>query len=1038
MKWTWVLCVLLVGLPSLALPPADPMPRLRELRLAGCHEELHDELVKAWRQFHEEPNSPREAVAWMLLGLNDISMGDLSSARSELEEAEIRFTAVQDFFGAWLSIMGSAALEREANRTGQALSFQERGLILLERAADPQWRLSIASMRALAPLIGMPSGKLGQIEAFPDLIKPFMLRFAKVLTRTNYAATLMDEGQLQKAEGELTQAREDAAMFGGILDADLDYRLGQLRQEQWRLEEARESYLKALDGSPAIQMLSFGQSTQDLSILNHLATLDLFRGRVEEALAWNDRALKIARERRQPKVEIDELGQRADLLHKAGRYDDAISLYTQLSAMAVTSVDFYSEASAECDLGQLRMEQGAYGRSAQHLERAIELFQKLHEPYLEAAAWLTLTNVDVQLNLDSEATEALERARTLADKTGFRLANTMVDLMSTTMKFMKGKNTVDDVQRAVDAILALPDGNDIFGHDLIASFRASLEFGSGSPTAIEFRGNVGALQAVPLMIEGKRLFDRGEHDSARKTWAKALPLEANNDLRAGIFGLIAATYWRDGNYEEGIRNFQLAAKTMEAGIGDLKVEEMLAGYLGGNRHFYFDLLVQTLVHENDWHEAFAQSERARSRAFLQMIGNHRLNADLGADPGLVREAEILRTEIAAGERKPTKEYDLARLRDRYQTLLTRIKASNPEYASITGVEPQRLEEVQKDLPPDATLVSYFIVVNTVYVWVIETGDVHHAILPIDGEALRRITCWTKSIGHRAARGATLSGECDGGATSDEAFDLLIAPIRPWLRQRRLILVPHGVLHYVPFAALHDRSTDRYLIDDFTLMYAPSASSLRFLRAKETPVNGASLVLGDPETSLPRLPGAAQEATSIAQILGTTAHLGNAAQEALLYDLHGKTDLVHLAAHGIYNSTNPLFSRIALTGGGGHDGNLTVQDILSSVDLTGVNLVVLSSCQSAVGARSGGDEVVGMTRALLYAGTPGVISTLWDIDDTSAAGLMEEFYRRLRAGVPVADALREAQLATRAHYPNPVYWAAFMLTGDPQGHWPAQP
>ena len=79
-------------------------------------------------------------------------------------------------------------------------------------------------------------------------------------------------------------------------------------------------------------------------------------------------------------------------------------------------------------------------------------------------------------------------------------------------------------------------------------------------------------------------------------------------------------------------------------------------------------------------------------------------------------------------------------------------------------------------------------------------------------------------------------------------------------------------------------------------------------------------------------------------------------------------------------------------------------------------------------------MVGLTRALLYAGTPGVISTLWNIDDAASAELMEEFYRGLAGGTSVADALRQAQLAAKLRYPDPAYWAAFTLNGDPQGRW----
>jgi CHAT domain-containing protein len=306
--------------------------------------------------------------------------------------------------------------------------------------------------------------------------------------------------------------------------------------------------------------------------------------------------------------------------------------------------------------------------------------------------------------------------------------------------------------------------------------------------------------------------------------------------------------------------------------------------------------------------------------------------------------------------------------------------------------------------------------------------------------LHRIVCWADQFSpHRDARGVTVPSSCGKAATAREAYDLLIAPFAKRIKTAKLILVPHGALHYVPFAALQNKETNHDLIDDYTLTYAPSASVLRFLRAKETPVNGAALILGNPASPLPglvKLPGAEREATAIARILATRPHLGVNACESLLYGLGGKVDLVHLAAHGLYDADNPLFSRVALAADDAQDGSLTVDEILSSVDLTGVNLVVLSACRTAIGARSGGDEVVGLTRALLYAGTPAVLSTLWNIDDAASVGLMNEFYRRLAAGEHAAEALRQAQLAVkkREQFGDPRYWAAFTLHGDPQGTW----
>jgi CHAT domain-containing protein len=369
-----------------------------------------------------------------------------------------------------------------------------------------------------------------------------------------------------------------------------------------------------------------------------------------------------------------------------------------------------------------------------------------------------------------------------------------------------------------------------------------------------------------------------------------------------------------------------------------------------------------------------------------------------------------------------------------------VKVSNPEYGSLVSIEPLPMEEVRAELSPDVTMISYFVSPNAVHAWVIEHDESHYAGLPIDAGGMDRIVCWARQFGPPVdVRGVKVLGTCDSAATSEEAFDQLFAPLLSAIHQRKLVIVPHGVLHYVPFAALRNRQTERYLIDDYTLTYIPSASALRFLRAKESPVDGGALILGDPETSMSRLPGAAEEASFVARRFGATAHLGADAREELLYAASGRFDLVHLAAHGIYDPKNPLFSRIALAKDESHDGSLTVDEILSTLDLTGVNLVVLSACQSAAGVRSGGDEVVGLTRALLYAGTPGVISTLWNIDDAASAGLMQEFYRRLAGGTSVAEALRQSQLAVKENqrFSNPKYWAAFVLTGDPQGRWIAR-
>jgi CHAT domain-containing protein len=198
-------------------------------------------------------------------------------------------------------------------------------------------------------------------------------------------------------------------------------------------------------------------------------------------------------------------------------------------------------------------------------------------------------------------------------------------------------------------------------------------------------------------------------------------------------------------------------------------------------------------------------------------------------------------------------------------------------------------------------------------------------------------------------------------------------------------------------------------------------------------------MGDPTTGLEELPWARDEAWTVAALFKTEPLLGDGATESRLHreaKRVGDLDLLHLAAHGVYRPEEPRHSRIALAEGNGHDGSLSVEEVYDAVDLRGVNLVVLSACQTALGEHTEGDEIIGLTRAFLDAGSPTVVSSLWRVDDEATGFLMKVFYERLLAGASYAEALRAAQLETsaQADWTEPYYWAAFALTGDPKGRW----
>lgn len=139
-------------------------------------------------------------------------------------------------------------------------------------------------------------------------------------------------------------------------------------------------------------------------------------------------------------------------------------------------------------------------------------------------------------------------------------------------------------------------------------------------------------------------------------------------------------------------------------------------------------------------------------------------------------------------------------------------------------------------------------------------------------------------------------------------------------------------------------------------------------------------------------------------------------------------IVHIAAHSDFQPQNPLFSAILLAADEQEDGRLETHEIFN-LNLDQTDLVVLSACATHLGELSRGDELVGLERAFFRAGTPSLLSTLWRVDDKATAALMERFYIHLRAGRPKAESLCLAQIETRIEYPDPYYWAGFLLVGD---------
>jgi CHAT domain-containing protein len=162
--------------------------------------------------------------------------------------------------------------------------------------------------------------------------------------------------------------------------------------------------------------------------------------------------------------------------------------------------------------------------------------------------------------------------------------------------------------------------------------------------------------------------------------------------------------------------------------------------------------------------------------------------------------------------------------------------------------------------------------------------------------------------------------------------------------------------------------------------------------------------------------------------GATVLVQADASEAQVKQVVEAVGLVHFATHAELSETDPLSSAVLLVPGAGEDGRLEVREVFG-LDLH-ARLVVLSACETGLGKLSRGDELVGLQRAFLYAGTPAVVTTLWKVDDRASYELIRAFYDRLDAVGPV-EALRQAQRDVLRTFPHPFAWAAFGVTGAPR-------
>ena len=478
----------------------------------------------------------------------------------------------------------------------------------------------------------------------------------------------------------------------------------------------------------------------------------------------------------------------------------------------------------------------------------------------------------------------------------------------------------------------------------------------------------------------------------------------------------------------------------------IAVDESIRKDLGSNDAFKisifetqassYRLLQQALIAQNRTTEALLVAEGGRDKAFIELLAQRQQLSSAPAPPSIAQIQQIAKQQHAT-----LVEYSIA-----FDNLyIWVIKPTTEVTFHKVDIKKTNLGDAAEDTRVAASNVAE------------GRGVAHDVITSLVGKTRSTLKTTIDSASSSDTTAKVHSLSCRGNNCLQQMYQLLIQPIAKELPNNpddQVIFIPHESLFLVPFAALQDEN-HKFLVENHTISIAPSIQVLELIHQNKLKlqsqqsasqnsvvgVNRSALVvgnptmpqvatkIGEPPQQLPALPGAQREAQSIAQVLKTQPLTGEQATLVAVKKLMERARIIHLATHGLLDNLAEagIPGVVALAPSKGDDGLLSANEVL---DLKlNAELVVLSACDTGRG-RITGDGVIGFPRALIAAGVPSIIVSLWQVSDQdSTVFLMPEFYRQLKNNPDKAHALRQAMLATMKKYPNPSDWAAFIFIGE---------
>jgi CHAT domain-containing protein/tetratricopeptide (TPR) repeat protein len=664
----------------------------------------------------------------------------------------------------------------------------------------------------------------------------------------------------------------------------------------------------------------------------------------------------------------------------SGRFSQALLVYRD--ARRLFNEEGSRRHAALCDLDeseiyvQLKLPQDAL-RLAQ---AAADSFAKLDMPYEQGKAIAFGGMALTQKRQFGDALTAFREAQALVEQDGNIFWSALLDLYRSEVLFCIGR-LWEAYSLAADADAKFKD--------------------LGFP----------AKRLVSLVLLGRVSMELGRLEDAEfhARVARELAEQAKTSLILfACYSLSAEIAEREGLLEAALESYERAAKEIELRHTHLHHDELGIAFYKGKAEVFESLAHLTLaVNDADAPaRAYAWCEKAKSQMFVDALAPHLPTVRSRADDALLTRVERLRAEVNGSYFRFRPEFlaipdlpkreEIELKEDELVRTLGELSKSDSEYVSLQTASSVGIKQLQESLPEDTSVVEYFFARDEVLAFVLtkDRFEVVRHLTPtkrvqyLAGRLQYQLKKFLSAVAQGKASDPALKVSADG--LLRQFYDELVAGVVPLLTTRRLVIVPHGLLHRIPFDAFHNG--EEYLSDRFDISYVPSGSVFKYC--------------------LDRPP-----------VTDTQPLFVPAGSDSRFLRASTKAQYIRMEIPVALRQDNPVLSGLEFG-----DGTFCIPDIYATRWET--DLLSLPFTQSAPDFTATGDDLLGLQRALLYTGCRTVLLELWRIRPEPAHAFLDRFYQEWLAGAAKREAMRIARQAMRAEYPHPFHWSPFVLVGQP--------